>query len=158
MKNIVPCLWFDDQAEEAANFYVSLFPNSRVGTIARYGESSSQASGRPAGSVMTVEFVINGQEFLGLNGGPIFKFSEAVSFTVYCDSQEEIDRYWSKLSEGGEESVCGWLKDRFGLSWQIVPSVLREMMKNPEKSERVMSALLQMKKLDIATLQRAYES
>jgi predicted 3-demethylubiquinone-9 3-methyltransferase (glyoxalase superfamily) len=155
MGKIVPCLWFDDNAEEAANFYVSLFPNSRVINIARYSEEASRAAGRPEGSVMTVEFTLDGQEFLGLNGGPVFKFTEAVSFMIQCDSQEEIDRYWSKLSEGGQEVECGWVKDRYGLSWQVVPSRLGEWMRDPAAAARVMSAVLTMKKLDLGTLERA---
>jgi len=161
MQKITPCLWFDDQAEEAANFYVSVFKNSRVRQIARYGEAGAKVSGRPKGSVMTVIFELDGQEFMALNGGPIFKFTEAVSFMVNCETQEEIDRMWEKLSEGGDKKAqqCGWLKDKYGLSWQIVPTVLAEMMqdKNLEKTNRVMQAILQMKKIDIKTLQQAYE-
>lgn len=158
MKKITPCLWFDDKAEEAAKFYVSLIKNSKIGSITRYGEGGAAASGRPAGSVMTVTFQLNGQDFLALNGGPQFTFSPAVSFIVNCDTQEEIDKLWDKLSEGGEKSVCGWLKDKYGVSWQIVPAVLGEMMqdKDAEKTERVMKAILQMTKIDIKTLQRAY--
>ena len=156
---ITPFLWFDDKAEEAANFYVSLFKNSKVGTISRYGESGSEAAGRPKGSVMTVEFQLEGQEFMALNGGPHFKFTEAVSFVVNCETQEEVDKFWEKLSEGGEESQCGWLKDKYGLSWQITPTILGELMasKEPGKAERVMKAMLQMKKLDIQTLKQAAE-
>jgi predicted 3-demethylubiquinone-9 3-methyltransferase (glyoxalase superfamily) len=159
MQKITPCLWFDNQAEEAVNFYVSIFKNSKVGRIARYGEAGAEVSGRPNGSVMTVEFKLEGQEFLALNGGPIFKFTEAVSFVVNCETQEKIDEMWEKLSKGGEKGQCGWLKDKYGLSWQIVPPVLSEMLqnKNAEKSERVMKAMLQMKKLDIKTLKQAYE-
>lgn len=158
-QKITPFLWFDDQAEEAVNFYVSIFKDAAIGDIARYGEEGAQVSGRPKGSVMTVEFRIHGQEFIALNGGPHFKFTEAVSFVVNCETQEEVDRLWDKLSEGGEKSQCGWLKDKYGLSWQIVPTVLGEMMqdKNPEKAGRVMKAMLQMKKLDIKTLKEAYE-
>ena len=158
MKKITPCLWFDDKAEEAAKFYVSLIENSKIGTVTRYSEESSAASGRPAGSVMTVTFKLNGQEFMALNGGPQFTFSPAVSFMVNCETQKEIDRLWEKLSEGGEKNVCGWLKDRYGVSWQIVPAVLGTMMKdkNAERTGRVMKAVLQMTKLDIKTLQRAY--
>lgn len=159
MKNIAPCLWFDGQAEEAANFYASIFPNSRVGTVTHYGPAGSKASGRPEGSVMTVEFEINGQEFLILNGGPVFKFDEAISFMVQCESQEEIDRYWAALTaNGGQESVCGWVKDRFGLSWQIVPSNISEFWKNgtAEQLDRVMAAVTSMTKLDLAEIDRAY--
>ena len=161
MQKIAPCLWFDDKAEEAVNFYVSIFKNSKVGSIARYGEAGAKVSGRPKGSVMTVIFELDGQEFMALNGGPIFKFTEAVSFMVNCETQEEIDRMWEKLSEGGDKKAqqCGWLKDKYGVSWQIVPTVLAEMMqnKNPEKTNRVMQAILQMKKIDIKTLKQAYE-
>ena len=158
-QTITPCLWFDNQAEEAAKFYVSIFKNSKIGSGARYGEEGAKISGRPKGTVMTVTFKLDGQEFMALNGGPIFKFTEAISFMVNCKTQEEVDRLWGKLSEGGEEGPCGWLKDKFGLSWQIVPTVLGEMLqdKDPKKSERVMKALLQMKKLDIKTLKQAYE-
>jgi len=158
MKNITPCLWFETKAEEAAKFYVSLIKNSKMGSITRYGEGGAEASGRPAGTVMTVTFQLNGQEFMALNGGPQFTFSPAVSFIVNCDTQEEIDTLWDRLSEGGEKSVCGWLKDKYGVSWQIVPAVLGEMMqdRDAEKTERVMKAILQMTKIDIKTLQRAY--
>ena len=151
---ISPCLWFDGQAEEAAKFYVSIFPNSKIGRISRYGD----AGPGPKGSVMTVAFTLDGQEFLGLNGGPQFKFTEAVSFTVYCDTQKEVDSYWTKLTAGGGKEVqCGWVKDRFGLSWQIVPSVLPKLVadKDPKKVERVMRSMLGMKKLDIAALKAA---
>ena len=162
MKKITPCLWFDDNAEEAVNFYVSVFKNSRIGKMARYGEAGHEIHGRPAGSVMTIEFGLDGQRFTALNGGPVFKFNEAVSFQVYCESQEEIDYYWERLSEGGDEKAqqCGWLKDKFGVSWQIVPTVLGDLMQDggAGRSERVMNALLAMKKLDIAALQRAYDS
>ncbi len=164
MPKITPCLWFDNQAEEAANFYVSVFSgrggkNSKILHVARYGEAGAQASGRPKGSVMTVIFQLEGQDFMGLNGGPIFKFSEAVSFMVNCQTQEEVDYFWEKLSQGGEEGPCGWLKDKYGLSWQIVPTALGEMVqdKDPKKSERVMQAMLQMKKLEIEKLKLAYE-
>jgi len=159
MQQITPCLWFDDQAEEAVNFYVSIFKDSKVGRIARYGEAAAEVSGRPKGTVMTVEFQLEGQEFLALNGGPIFKFTEAISFIVNCETQEKIDEMWEKLSKGGEKGQCGWLKDKYGLSWQIVPPVLSEMLqdKDAEKTERVMKAMLQMKKLDIKTLKQAYE-
>jgi predicted 3-demethylubiquinone-9 3-methyltransferase (glyoxalase superfamily) len=157
MQKITPFLWFDNKAEEAVNFYVSLFKNSKVGTITRYSEEASAAAGRPKGSVMTVTFELEGQQFMALNGGPHFKFSEAISFMVNCDSQEEIDKFWETLSEGGEKSQCGWLKDRYGLSWQIVPTILDKLMKDPEKSKRVMGAVLQMTKLDIKTLKQAAE-
>jgi len=159
MQKLNPCLWFDDKAEEAVNFYVSIFKNSKVGNIARYGEAGAEVSGRPKGSVMTVIFELDGQEFMALNGGPIFKFTEAISFIVNCETQEKIDEMWEKLSKGGEKGQCGWLKDKYGLSWQIVPPVLSEMLqdKDAEKTERVMKAMLQMKKLDIKTLKQAYE-
>ena len=159
MQKITPCLWFDNQAEEAAKFYVSIFKNSKVGSVARYGEEGAKVSGRPKGTVMTVTFQLDGQEFMALNGGPMFKFTEAISFIVNCKTQQEVDELWEKLSKGGEEGPCGWLKDKYGLSWQIVPTVLGEMMqdKDPEKSERVMKAMLQMKKLDIETLRHAYQ-
>ena len=158
MKKITPFLWFDDKAEEAARFYVSVFPNSKIVSITRYGDAGAQAAGRRKGTVMTVEFELDGQKFMGLNGGPAFKFSHAVSFVVNCETQEEIDRFWKKLSEGGEEIECGWLTDKYGLSWQIVPTVLGRMMTDPdpEKADRVMHSLLGMKKLDIAALQQAY--
>lgn len=159
MQKITPCLWFDDTAEEAVKFYVSIFKNSRIGSIARYGEAGAQVSGRPKGSVMTVTFRLDGQEFMALNGGPLFKFTEAVSFIVNCKTQTEVDGLWEKLSEGGAKGQCGWLKDKYGLSWQIVPTVLGRMLqdKDARKSERVMAALLQMTKLDIAGLKQAYE-
>lgn len=161
MQKITPFLWFDTQAEEAANFYASVFKNSKIVSVARYGDEAAKASGRPEGSAMTVAFELEGQKFVALNGGPHFKFTEAVSFVVNCQTQKEVDHYWEKLSAGGDEKAqqCGWLKDKYGLSWQIVPTVLVEMLqdKNPEKSERVMQALLKMKKLDIKTLQQAYE-
>ena len=157
MKAINPCLWFDNQGEEAARFYTSIFKKSKMGTITRYGDAAAAAAGRPKGSVMTVTFQLDGQEFMALNGGPVFKFSEAISLMVNCETQEEIDYFWEKLSAGGEESVCGWLKDKFGLSWQIVPAALGEMMKDQAKSERVMEALLKMKKLDLKALKQAYE-
>jgi predicted 3-demethylubiquinone-9 3-methyltransferase (glyoxalase superfamily) len=158
MQTITPCLWFDNQAEEAANFYVSIFKNSKIGSVARYGEEGAKVSGRPKGTVMTVTFQLDGQEFLALNGGPMFKFTEAISFIVNCKTQQEVDELWEKLSKGGEEGPCGWVKDKYGLSWQIVPIVLGEMLqdKATEKSERVMKAMLQMKKLDINKLQEAY--
>ena len=159
MQKITPCLWFDGRAEEAAKFYVSIFKNSKVGTMTRYGEAGAEVSGRPKGSVMTATFEIEGQEFVALNGGPQFKFTEAISFVVNCETQKEIDEMWEKLSHGGEQGQCGWLKDKYGLSWQVVPPVLGEMLqdKDAKKSERVMKAMLQMNKLDIKTLKQAYE-
>ena len=159
MQRITPCLWFDSQAEEAANFYVSIFKNSQIGNMTRYGEAGAEVSGRPKGSVMTVTFEIEGQEFVALNGGPHFTFSEAISFMVKCETQKEIDEMWDKLSQGGEKGQCGWLKDKYGLSWQIVSPVWDEMLrdKDVKKSERVMKAILQMTKPDIKTLKQAYE-
>lgn len=159
VQKITPFLWFDDKAEEAVKFYVSIFKNSKIGSMARYGEEAAKASGRPKGTVMIVTFQLEGQEFIALNGGPIFTFTEAVSFLVNCETQEEVDELWEKLSLGGKEGQCGWLKDKYGLSWQVVPSVLGEMMhdKDAEKSHRVMKAMLQMKKIDIQTLQQAYD-
>ncbi len=160
MQKITPCLWFDSNAEEAANFYASVFKNSKIGKISRYGKEGYEIHGQPEGTVLTVEFELNGQTFTALNGGPVFKFNEAISFQVYCKSQKEIDYYWAKLSKGGDKKAqqCGWLKDKYGLSWQIVPTVLGKMLqdKDAKKTERVMSALLQMKKLDINTLRQAY--
>ncbi|HTL62162.1 MAG TPA: VOC family protein [Nitrospira sp.] len=160
MPKISPCLWFNDNAEEAVGFYLSIFTNSRIRAIVRYGEAAANASGRPKGSVMTVSFDIDGQEFVALNGGPIFVFNEAVSFQVHCRTQEEVDHYWNALSEGGDEQAqqCGWLKDRYGVSWQIVPTALVEMLKTDDagKANRVMDALLHMKKLDIGALEKAY--
>ncbi|TKC00159.1 VOC family protein [Pedobacter cryophilus] len=150
---ITPCLWFDGQAEEAANFYTSIFKDSKIGTISRYGKEGFEIHGQKEGTVLTVEFQINGQPFTALNGGPVFKFNEAVSFQVFCDTQEEIDSYWSKLTaDGGEESQCGWLKDKFGVSWQVSPNIISELMSDPSKSERVMKVLLLMKKIDIEIL------
>ena len=159
MQKITPFLWFDNQAEEAVNFYVSIFKNSKIGNITRYDQASANASGRPEGSVMTIDFQLEGQDFIALNGGPQFKFSEAISFSVDCKTQQEVDEFWQKLSAGGEEGPCGWLKDKYGLSWQIVPTVLVEMLNDPnkEKAQRVMKAMLQMKKLDINALTDAYE-
>ena len=155
MQKITPFLWFDDNAEEAVNFYVSLFKNSKVLSITRYGE----AGPGPAGTVLTAAFQLQGQEFIALNGGPQFKFTEAISFSVNCETQEELDQYWEKLSEGGEKGRCGWLKDKYGLSWQVNPVVLGEMLQDedPETAKRVMEAMLQMDKLDIETLKKAYE-
>ena len=161
MSKITPCLWFDDKAEEAVQFYLSVFKGSRLGMVARYGDAGAQVSGRPKGSVMTVTFEIEGQEFVALNGGPVFTFNEAVSFQVHCETQEELDHYWNRLSAGGDAQAqqCGWLKDRYGVSWQIVPTVLGKMLNggDAEKANRVMQAVLQMKKIDIKTLQHAYE-
>jgi len=156
-KMIMPCLWFDTQAEAAADHYVSIFPKSKLGKITRYGKEGKEIHGKPAGSVLTVEFEIEGVKFLALNGGPQFKFDEAVSFQVLCETQVDIDYFWSKLAEGGEEGPCGWLKDKFGLSWQVVPTVLPEMLQDPNagRADRAMKAMLQMRKLDIAALQRA---
>ena len=160
MQKITPCLWFDDKAEEAVNFYVSVFKDSKVLSTLRYDAESAKASGRPEGSVLTVEFQIAGQKFLALNGGPIFKLTEAVSFMIDCKDQKEVDYYWDKLSEGGDPAAqqCGWLKDRYGLSWQVVPSILNELLqdKDQAKAQRAMSAMLQMKKLDIAALKKAH--
>jgi predicted 3-demethylubiquinone-9 3-methyltransferase (glyoxalase superfamily) len=160
MSKISPCLWFDNQAEEAANLYTSIFDDSRIVQITRYGEAGQEIHGGKPGSVMTVAFELAGQSFTALNGGPIFKFSEAVSLQISCKNQQEVDYFWDKLSAGGDPAAqqCGWLKDRFGLSWQVVPDVLLEMLTDPDyaKSQRVMTAMLQMHKLDIAQLQQAY--
>jgi len=169
MQGFTPCLWFDDKAEEAANFYVSVFSavrgsapgrrNSRIVSVTRYGEEGAKASGRPKGSVMTVIFELDGQKFMALNGGPVFTFCPAISFIVNCETEEEVDWFWEKFSEGGEPNQCGWLKDKYGVSWQIVPTILGEMLqgKDAQKSERVMKAMLQMKKIDIEGLKQAYE-
>jgi predicted 3-demethylubiquinone-9 3-methyltransferase (glyoxalase superfamily) len=160
LQKISPCLWFPGTAEEAARFYASIFPNSSIGEIARYGEAGMEFHGQAPGSVMTIEFVLEGQSFTGLNGPPIFHFTEAVSFQIYCDTQQEIDHFWDKLSAGGaaEAQQCGWLKDKFGLSWQVVPKMMSQLMQGPaEKCQRAMTAMLQMKKLDIAALQKAYD-
>jgi predicted 3-demethylubiquinone-9 3-methyltransferase (glyoxalase superfamily) len=156
MKNhFTICLWFDNQAEEAARFYTSLFKNSKIDAISKYGKEGFEIHGQKEGTVMTAAFTINGQSFTALNGGPLFKFSEAVSLQIFCDTQEEIDRYWSKLSEGGEEGQCGWLKDKFGFSWQVIPSILPELMSDPAKSGRVTETFLKMKKFDIEKLKKA---
>ena len=161
MQKIIPCLWFDDKAEEAAKFYASIFENSKIGNVSRYGKEGYEFHGKEDGMVMTVDFEIEGQKYVALNGGPIFKFNEAISFQVHCETQKEVDYYWEKLSEGGDEKAqqCGWLKDKYGVSWQIVPVVLTKMLqdKDAKKSQRVMKALLQMRKLDIKTLTQAYE-
>ena len=158
MQKITPFLWFDDKAEEAAKFYTSIFKNSKIMHINRYGEEGAKVSERPKGTVMVVAFQLDGQEFVALNGGPIFTFSPAISFVVDCSTQEEVDMFWEKLSEGGETSQCGWLKDKYGVSWQIVPTILGEMLTDPDpiKSERVMKSMLQMKKIDIKALKKAY--
>jgi predicted 3-demethylubiquinone-9 3-methyltransferase (glyoxalase superfamily) len=159
LQKITPCLWFDSEAEEAARYYVSVFRNARIGKISRYGEEGFEIHGRPAGSVMTVEFEIEGQTFTALNGGPHFKFNEAISFQIPCETQKEIDHYWEKLSAGGEIGQCGWLKDKFGVSWQIFPTALPDMMRDSDKAKaaRAMRAMLGMKKFDIAELRTAYE-
>jgi len=159
MQKVTPCLWFNNQAEEAAKFYASIFKSSKIGDMTRYGEAGAKVSGRPKGSVMTVTFEIEGQEFVALNGGPHFTFSEAISLMVRCETQKEIDEMWEKLSQGGEKGQCGWLKDKYGLSWQIVSLVWDEMLRDKDvaKSERVMKAILQMTKPDIKTLKQAYE-
>jgi predicted 3-demethylubiquinone-9 3-methyltransferase (glyoxalase superfamily) len=161
VQKITPCLWFDSQAEEAAKFYAAIFKNSKIHKISRYGTEGYEIHGRPEGSVMTVEFEIDGQAFTALNGGPVFKFNEAVSFQVSCETQEEVDYYWQKLSEGGDEKAqqCGWLKDKFGLSWQVIPKALGDYVGGAdyEKSQRAMKAMLQMKKIDIEKIRQAYE-
>jgi predicted 3-demethylubiquinone-9 3-methyltransferase (glyoxalase superfamily) len=157
MQKITPFLWFDHQAEAAAKFYTSIFKKSKILNVARYGEDAANASGRPPGSVMTVEFEIAGQRFLALNGGPHFKFTEAISFVIHCKTQAELDKFWKKLSAGGKEGQCGWLKDKYGVSWQVVPSLIGKWLTNKDaaKRRRVMQAILQMRKLDIKALKRA---
>ena len=161
MQKIAPCLWFDDQAEEAVRFYTAIFKNSRIVTVSRYGEAGREIHGRPAGSVMAVAFELYGQPFSALNGGPLFKFNEAISLQVYCADQKEVDYYWEKLSAGGDKNAqqCGWLKDKYGLSWQIVPGILFTLIADhtSPKSQRAMQAMMGMKKLDTAGLQKAYE-
>jgi predicted 3-demethylubiquinone-9 3-methyltransferase (glyoxalase superfamily) len=161
LQKITPCLWFDDQAEEAAKFYTSIFKNSKIVDMTRYGEAGHEVHGRPAGTVMTVAFELDGHAFTALNGGPMFKFNEAISFQVSCATQEEVDYYWEKLSEGGDERAqqCGWLKDKYGVSWQVIPTALIEMLTGPdtEKSQRAMKSMLQMKKIDIEELGRSYD-
>jgi predicted 3-demethylubiquinone-9 3-methyltransferase (glyoxalase superfamily) len=161
IQKITPCLWFDDQAEEAAKFYTAIFNNSKIVSMTRYGEAGHEVHGRPAGTVMTVAFELDGHAFTALNGGPMFKFNEAISFQVSCETQEELDYYWEKLSEGGDREAqqCGWLKDKYGASWQVIPNVLLEMLTNPDskKSQRVMKSMLRMKKIDIEELKRAYD-
>lgn len=156
-QKITPCLWFDTQAEEAASYYVSVFKNSKVGKISRYGKEGFEIHGKAAGTVMTVEFEIEGQKLVALNGGPHFKFNEAVSFQVHCETQQEIDYFWNALAKGGEEGPCGWLKDKFGLSWQVVPTALPGMLmdENSDKAQRVMRSMLRMRKIDLAALERA---
>ena len=160
LQRITPFLWFDHQAEEAAAFYVSVFDDSRIESVSRYDEEGARASGRPAGSVMTVAFTLDGQRFVALNGGPTVTFTEAISFVVNCQTQAEVDRFWEKLGAGGQEVQCGWLKDRFGVAWQVVPTVLVEMLqdRDPARAKRVMAAMLLMKKIDIAGLRRAYDA
>lgn len=160
MQKITPMLWFDNQAEEAAEFYTSIFPNSRIVSISRYGEAGFETHGRPAGSVMVVEFELDGQRFTALNGGPQFKFTEAISLVVNCADQDEVDRMWARLCDGGEEGPCGWLKDRYGLSWQVIPARAVELLSDPDrgKSDAVMSAIMGMKKIEIEALERAYRA
>ncbi|MFC5698917.1 VOC family protein [Pseudomonas sp. GCM10022186] len=157
---ITPCLWFDDQAEAAANFYIGIFPNSKITAISHYGEAGKEIHGKEPGSVLTVNFELDGQAFTALNGGPIFTFTEAVSFQVHCETQDEVDHYWERLSAGGDDNAkqCGWLKDRYGLSWQVVPAALVAMLTDPDtaSAQRVFTAMLQMKKLDIAALKKAF--
>lgn len=159
IQKITPCLWFDNQAEEAANFYTSIFPNSGITSISRYTEAGQEVHGRPPGSVMVVAFELEGQSFTALNGGPVFKFNEAISFQISCDNQEEVDHYWNQLSEGGDKNAqqCGWLKDKYGASWQVVPAILPQLLSDSDrgKANRTMEAMLRMKKLDIKQLQQA---
>lgn len=161
LQRLTPCLWFDDQAEEAAAFYTGIFSRSRITSVARYGEAGREFHGKEPGTAMTVAFELDGQAFTALNGGPMFKFNEAISFQVNCETQDEVDYFWGKLSTGSDETAqqCGWLKDRYGASWQVVPTILPNLLRDPdqERSERVMTALLQMKKLDIEALKRAYD-
>ena len=161
MQKISPCLWFDNNAEEAVAFYVSIFKNVKIGNVTRYGKEGYEIHKREEGTVMTVDFELEGQKFLALNGGPVFKFNEAISFQIYCETQEEVDYYWEKLTERGDKKSqqCGWLKDQYGVSWQVVPTILVKMLqdKDSNKSERVMKAMLQMQKLDISTLKKAYQ-
>lgn len=160
IQKITPCLWFDDQAEEAVEFYTGIFPNSRITNVTRYGEAGQEVHGKPPGSVMVAAFELDGQAFTALNGGPVFQFNEAISLQIDCESQGEVDHFWEKLSEGGDPNAqqCGWLKDKYGLSWQVIPRVLIELLSDsdPEKSQRVFQAMLGMKKIDIAELKRAY--
>lgn len=160
VQNITPCLWFDDQAEEAAEFYTTIFNDSRIVNVTRYGDAGHEFHGKPAGTVMTVVFELDGHPFTALNGGPVFEFNEAISFQVHCETQDEVDYYWEKLSDSGDEKAqqCGWLKDRYGVSWQVVPTSLLDMINDPDsqKSQKVTEAMLQMKKFDIDELERAY--
>jgi predicted 3-demethylubiquinone-9 3-methyltransferase (glyoxalase superfamily) len=160
-RRISPCLWFDDQAEDAAKYYLDIFQNSRITAVTRYGSAGQEEHGRPAGSVMTVDFELDGNAFTALNGGPHFTFNEAVSFQVFCETQQEIDDYWEKLTAGGDPKAqqCGWLKDRFGLSWQVVPTGMEKMLADPESpgARRAMEAMLRMKKIDMAELERAFQ-
>lgn len=149
------CLWYDGQAEEAAKFYTSIFPNSKMGSVSRYGKEGFEIHRQPAGSAMVATFSLNGMDFMALNGGPLFKFNESVSVVVQCETQEEIDHYWNKLTEGGQESQCGWLKDKFGLSWQIVPSILNRLATDPARMGKAMNAVMKMRKIDIQQLQEA---
>lgn len=159
MQKITPCLWFDNKAEEAVQFYTSLFPNSKILNTSRYDKASAEVSGQKEGSILTIECELNGQKFLAMNGGPLFKFTEAISFIVNCETQEEVDKYWNALTQGGAEVQCGWLKDKFGLSWQITPTVLEKLLadKDPKKAGNTMKAMLEMKKLDIKKLQEAHD-
>lgn len=161
MKNIIPCLWFDHEAEEAVNFYTSIFKEAKILNIDNYGEASAEVSGQQKGSIMTIEFELNGQKFLALNGGPIFKFTPAISFIINCVDQKEVDYYWEKLTVGGDEKAqqCGWLQDKYGVSWQVVPTVLDKMLRDsdPKKAEKVMQAMLKMKKIDIKALEELYQ-
>jgi predicted 3-demethylubiquinone-9 3-methyltransferase (glyoxalase superfamily) len=159
MQKIATCLWFDHQAEAAVKFYTSIFKNSKVGKTTRYDEAGSKVAQRPKGSVMTIKFELDGHEFVALNGGPIFKFTEAISFVVNCRNQQEVDRFWEKLGKGGKHVQCGWLKDKYGVSWQIVPTILSELLSDPDpvKAQRVMEAMLKMVKLDVAKLKKAYK-
>ena len=154
-KKITPCLWFNKEAEEAAKFYVSIFRDARIININYYPKEGQEVHGQKEGSVMTVDFILNGQPFLALNGGPAFTFTEAISLTIPCQTQEEVDHYWSKLTEGGEESMCGWLKDKYGLSWQVVPTILPKLLMDPAKKDSVMKAFMQMRKFDIEKLKNA---
>jgi predicted 3-demethylubiquinone-9 3-methyltransferase (glyoxalase superfamily) len=160
IQKITPCLWFDDRAEEAAEFYIGIFPNSKIANILRHGEAGQELHGKATGTVLTIAFELDGQKFTALNGGPMFKFNEAISFQVDCEDQAEVDYYWEKLAVDGDKTAqnCGWLKDKFGVSWQVIPRVLIEMLgdRDYEKSQRVMTAMLQMKKIDIAELERVY--
>ena len=154
-KKLTPCLWFNKEAEDAAKFYVSVFKDAEIKNISRYPKEGQEVHGQKEGTVMTVDFVLRGQPFIALNGGPAFKFTEAISLTIPCETQEEVDYYWSKLTEGGEESMCGWLKDKFGLSWQVVPTILPKLLLDPAKKDKVMKAFMQMRKFDIEKLKNA---